>query len=91
MVSSNPCVGSALRTNISFFFLSACTDELLSTPKIMTFLPQSEPGYEKMNQNQIQYHIQNKNIYQHPSNTKQKFELLYHSIVGERLLSAVIG
>ena len=32
---------------ISLFLLLACTDELISTPKIMTFLPQSKFGIEK--------------------------------------------
>ena len=38
-VSSKPCVKPSPRTKISFFLLSTCTEELLSTPKI-TFLPQ---------------------------------------------------
>ena len=37
-------------TNISFFLSSVYTDELLSTPKIITFLPQSKPEYEKCEQ-----------------------------------------
>ena len=49
--SSNPCVGSSPRTNIFFLLLSTCTDKLLSTPKITTFLPQSKLGYEKSEQN----------------------------------------
>ena len=40
VVSSNPCVGPSPRAQISFFLLSIRTDELLPTPKIITFLPQ---------------------------------------------------
>ena len=50
VVLSNPCVGPSPRTNIYFFLLSECTDELLSIPEIKTFLPQSKPGYEKSEQ-----------------------------------------
>ena len=39
VVLSNPCVGASPRTKISLFLLSICTDELISTPKIMTFFP----------------------------------------------------
>ena len=46
MVSCNLCVAPSLRTNILFFLLSRSTGELLSTPKITTFLPQSKPEYE---------------------------------------------
>ena len=38
-VPSNPCVGPLPRIKISFPVLSACTDELISTPKIMAFSP----------------------------------------------------
>ena len=37
VVTSNPCVAPLPRTKISFFLLSICTVQLLSTPKI-TFL-----------------------------------------------------
>ena len=50
MVSSNPCVGPSPRTNIYFFLLSVSTDELLSTPKITTFLSQSQSEYGKSQQ-----------------------------------------
>ena len=39
VVSSNPCVGPSPRIKISFHLISICTDELISAPKIMTFLP----------------------------------------------------
>ena len=40
LVSSNPCVGPLLRIQkTSSFLLSICTDELILTQKIMTFLP----------------------------------------------------
>ena len=47
MVSSNSCVGPLPRTKIAFLLLSICTDELLSTPKIIVFLPQSKLACEK--------------------------------------------
>ena len=37
VVSSNPCVGISPRTKISFFLLEPYTEELPSTPKIITF------------------------------------------------------
>ena len=40
VVSSNPCVGPLPRIKI-YFLLSKCTEELISTPKIMQFLPNS--------------------------------------------------
>ena len=39
VVLSNPCVGQSPRIKISLFLLSTCTDDLMSTPKIMTFFP----------------------------------------------------
>ena len=39
VASSNPCVRPLLRIKISFFLLSACAEELLSAPNIITFLP----------------------------------------------------
>ena len=39
VVSSIPCFGPSTRSKIYFFLLSACVDELLSTPKFVTFLP----------------------------------------------------
>ena len=39
VVSFNPCVGYSPRIEISLFSLSICTDELMSAPKIVTFLP----------------------------------------------------
>ena len=62
-VSSNPCIGPLPRAEASFFLLSLWTDELLSSAKIRTYLPQSKLGNEKLNTNQIQYHIPNKKIY----------------------------
>ena len=38
VVSSNHFVGILLITKIYFFLSSACNDELLSTPEIITFL-----------------------------------------------------
>ena len=42
VVSVNPWLGPLQR--IIFFPLSACTEELLSTPDIMTFLPNPLPS-----------------------------------------------
>ena len=39
VVSSNPCVGYSPRIKIFLFLLSICTNEIISTPKIITFLP----------------------------------------------------
>ena len=47
VVSYNTSVGPSPRTKISFFLLPIYTEELLSTPKIATFLPQSNLRYEK--------------------------------------------
>ena len=44
VVLSNPCVGPLPKIKIFFFLLSTCTDELISTPKIMTFLCESKSG-----------------------------------------------
>ena len=42
VVSSDPCVKLSPRTKISFKSFSLCIDELLSSPKIIVFLPQSK-------------------------------------------------
>ena len=50
VVSSNPCVGPKPRIKISFILLSICTDELISTPKIMalwTMLPSGNGNCER--------------------------------------------
>ena len=49
VVSSNPRVGSLPRVNISFFQLSACTEELLSTPNIMIVLQSPLPFVNEKN------------------------------------------
>ena len=46
IVLFNPCIGSLPRINKSLFLLSTCTAELISTPKIMTFLPTLLSVYE---------------------------------------------
>ena len=43
VVSSNSSVKTLLRIKISFFLLSAWTEGLLSTPNIITFLPNPSP------------------------------------------------
>ena len=42
--ASNLSLGPSLRTKISFFLLSTCTNELISTPKIIEFLPNPLPN-----------------------------------------------
>ena len=39
VVLSNHCVGFSSRIEISFFFLSTCTEGLISAAKIIAFLP----------------------------------------------------
>ena len=45
---SNPYVGPLPKIKIYFFLLSVFVDELMSTPKIITFLPILVPGNEKL-------------------------------------------
>ena len=47
VVSCYTCVGPLPRTRISFLLLSLWKDEVFSTPKITTSLPQSKFGNEK--------------------------------------------
>ena len=49
-VLSNPRVGPLAIIKISLVLLSACPDELISAPKIMTFLPKSKFVIEKIEQ-----------------------------------------
>ena len=63
VVSSNLCVGSSKRIKIPFLLLSICTDELISTLKVMTFLPQSNFGSEKCETEPKPKPFLNKNIY----------------------------
>ena len=42
-VCSNPSVGPLPRIKIFSFLLSVCRDELISTPKVITFLPTLSP------------------------------------------------
>ena len=44
VVSSNRCVRPSPRIKISLFLLSTCADELISTHKIMRFLPMLPSG-----------------------------------------------
>ena len=46
-VCSSTWVGPLPSTNMSFFLLSMCKKNLISTPKINTFSPNSVPGNEK--------------------------------------------
>ena len=46
VLSSNHCAGLSPRIKISFPVLSKCTDELISAPKIMIFLPMLQAGTE---------------------------------------------
>ena len=45
---SNPCVNPSPRTRILLLLLLACTELLMSAPKITTFLPNSPLGCEKV-------------------------------------------
>ena len=49
-VLSNPRVGPLAIIKISLVLLSACSDELISAPKIMTFLPKSKFVIAKIEQ-----------------------------------------
>ena len=53
----NPFVGPSSKTKISLFLLSIWTEELLSTPEIIAFLPQWKSGSKKSEResNQIPY------------------------------------
>ena len=46
VVSSYPCGGPIPRIKISFILLSIYTDELISTSKVMIFLPTLPSGNE---------------------------------------------
>ena len=46
-VCSKPCVGPLPKIKICFFLLSVVVDELISTPKILTFLLVPTEGCEK--------------------------------------------
>ena len=46
--SPNPCVGPIPNINMSVPLLSTWIDEFISTPKIITFLPNPPPGDEKL-------------------------------------------
>ena len=46
VVSSNPCVGPSPRIKIYFFLL--CTEEHISTPKVITLQPNPALGIEKV-------------------------------------------
>ena len=47
VASSNLCVKALQKIKISFFLLSICTDELISTPQIKTLLPKTKFRIEK--------------------------------------------
>ena len=53
---SNPCVGPLPRIKISFFLFLIFVEELISTPKMITFLPISLPtGKDVFLSNPIPY------------------------------------
>ena len=45
-VCSNPGAGAFPRIKMFFFLLSTCTGELISTPKLITLLPNTPPANE---------------------------------------------
>ena len=47
-VCSKPCVGPLPKIKMSFFLLSIFVDEVMSIPKIATFLPNPVPGNQKL-------------------------------------------
>ena len=47
-VYSNPCIGPLPEIKIFFFLLSIFADEIMSSMKIITVLPNSVPGNEKL-------------------------------------------
>ena len=53
MVSFNPCVDPSPRIKISFNLFSTCTDEVISTTKIMTFFPMVPSGNENSERESI--------------------------------------
>ena len=48
VVPSNPCLGLSPTIKMSFFLLSSCTEELISTPKIITLQPKPTLGNQKV-------------------------------------------
>ena len=44
VASNYPCVGPSPRIKISLFLLSTCTDELITAPEIVTFIPTLPSG-----------------------------------------------
>ena len=48
IVCSKPCMAPFPRMKISFFVLSTWIEELISTPKIITLLPNLPPENEKI-------------------------------------------
>ena len=45
---SSYCVGPLPKIKMSFFLLSIFVDELMSTPKVIKFLPNPMPGNENL-------------------------------------------
>ena len=58
-LSSNPCLTPLPVTNIYIFLLLIYTDKLLSSPKTISFYCNQNLRVKMVNENQIQYHIQN--------------------------------
>ena len=56
--SPNPCVGPFQRIKMSFFLLSIFVDELISTSKIITYVPFPPLGCEKIHVYHIQFNNQ---------------------------------
>ena len=88
VVPSNPSFGPSTKIGISFFLLSAYTNELLSTRKITTFLPHSPLVNKNWIKSSTTYYNSFSSFKQLPSDSIASFELSNHFNFGARLLSA---
>ena len=48
VIASNPCVGPSPSIKIYFSLVSTCTEEFISTPKVITFLLNPQVGNENV-------------------------------------------
>ena len=59
LLQVNPCIGPSPRIKIYIFLWSKCTEELMSTPKIITLQPNPPLNEKAPFSSNPQYHIQN--------------------------------